>query len=138
MAYRARRPIDRVRRSGVAETNVVVYFGPRRHFVQYPLRGGGCQPGRRSVSQARAGGLGHPDELDAAFEGTCGNVRQGIPLMWRDRWWGMFNREPDHDMGVRRIALLGDAAHPPLQYMAQARSWRSRTVGARAACLPRQ
>lgn len=37
---------------------------------------------------------GTPDELDAAFAGTYELVRAGLPLMWRDRWWRMFDREP--------------------------------------------
>ena len=39
--------------------------------------------------------------------------------MWRDRWWRMFDRDPITTWVHGRIALLGDAAHPPLQYMAQ-------------------
>jgi 3-hydroxybenzoate 6-monooxygenase len=39
--------------------------------------------------------------------------------MWRDRWWRMFDRDPISTWVYGRIALLGDAAHPPLQYMAQ-------------------
>jgi salicylate hydroxylase len=39
--------------------------------------------------------------------------------MWRDRWWRMFDREPIDNWVHERIVLLGDAAHPPLQYMAQ-------------------
>ena len=44
---------------------------------------------------------------------------QGLPLMWRDKWWRMFDRDPIMNWVHGRIALLGDAAHPPLQYMAQ-------------------
>jgi len=62
---------------------------------------------------------GTPDELDAAFEGTCDEVQKGLPLMWRDRWWRMFDRDPIMNWLNGRVALLGDAAHPPLQYMAQ-------------------
>jgi 3-hydroxybenzoate 6-monooxygenase len=123
VAYRAAIPIDRARRSGVAETDIVVYIGPRCHFVQYPLRGGEMfnQVAVFESAKVRAGQEdgGTPDELDAAFEGTCGNVRQGIPLMWRDRWWAMVDRDPITTWVYGRIALLGDAAHPPLQYLAQ-------------------
>lgn len=123
VAYRAAIPIDKVRRNGVAETDVVVYIGPRCHFVQYPLRGGEIlnQVAVFESPRARAGQEdgGTPDELDAAFDGTCDTVRQGIPLMWRDRWWAMFDRDPITTWVHGRIALLGDAAHPPLQYLAQ-------------------
>ncbi|MDZ5447683.1 hypothetical protein U2F26_34105 [Micromonospora sp. 4G57] len=39
--------------------------------------------------------------------------------MWRDKWWRMYDRDPITTWVDGRIALLGDAAHPPLQYLAQ-------------------
>ena len=123
VAYRAALPIDQVLGNGIARTDVVVYIGPRCHFVQYPLRGGEMlnQVAVFQSPKARDGreDWGTPDELDAAFETTCENVRKGIPLMWRDRWWRMFDRDPIDHWVHGRVALLGDAAHPPLQYMAQ-------------------
>jgi len=62
---------------------------------------------------------GTPDELDPAFAGTCEQVQLGLPSMWRDRWWRMYDRDPIDQWVYGRVALLGDAAHPPLQYMAQ-------------------
>lgn len=123
VAYRAAVPIERVRDNGIAEKDVTVYVGPRCHFVQYALRGGDMfnQVAVFESPKALAGQAdwGTPDELDAAFEATCDTVRKGIPLMWRDRWWQMLDREPVETWVHGRIALLGDAAHPPLQYMAQ-------------------
>ena len=78
--------------------------------------GGGVRVGPAQGGHEDGGG---PDELDAAFAKTCENVRQGIPLMWRDRWWGMSDRDPVTRWVHGRVALLGDAAHPPLQYIAQ-------------------
>ncbi|HWG00735.1 MAG TPA: FAD-dependent monooxygenase, partial [Trebonia sp.] len=123
VAYRGAVPIDLVRRNNVSETDVVVYVGPRCHFVQYPLRGGEMfnQVAVFESPKARAGSpdWGTPDELDAAFARACPDVRAGLPLMWRDRWWRMFDRDPIPAWVHGRIALLGDAAHPPLQYIAQ-------------------
>jgi 3-hydroxybenzoate 6-monooxygenase len=123
VAYRGAVPIKRVRENNVAETDVVVYIGPRCHFVQYPLRGGEMfnQVAVFESGKARAGhdDWGTPDELDAAFAHTCENIQKGLPLMWRDRWWRMFDRDPITTWVHGRIALLGDAAHPPLQYIAQ-------------------
>jgi salicylate hydroxylase len=123
VSYRGAVPIDKVRQNNVSETDVVVYIGPRCHFVQYPLRGGEMfnQVAVFESPKARAGeeDWGTPDELDTAFAHTCGNVRRGLPLMWRDRWWRMFDRDPVSTWVYGRIALLGDAAHPPLQYIAQ-------------------
>lgn len=39
--------------------------------------------------------------------------------MWRDRWWRMYDREPIMNWLAGNVVLLGDSAHPPLQYMAQ-------------------
>ncbi|WP_193386486.1 FAD-dependent oxidoreductase [Streptomyces xiaopingdaonensis] len=123
VAYRAAVPIGEVRTHGVAEQDVTVHVGPRCHFVQYALRGGEMfnQVAVFESPKARAGkkDWGTPDELDAAFVGTCDTVRKGIPLMWRDRWWQMLDRDPVDTWIHGRVALLGDAAHPPLQYMAQ-------------------
>ncbi|WP_432102221.1 FAD-dependent oxidoreductase [Streptomyces sp. bgisy091] len=123
VAYRAAVPMEQVRDNGIHEKDVTVHVGPRCHFVQYALRGGDMfnQVAVFESPKALAGqeGWGTPDELDAAFEGTCETVRKGIPLMWRDRWWQMMDREPIETWVHGRIALLGDAAHPPLQYMAQ-------------------
>ena len=123
VAYRGAVPIEKVRENNISETDVVVYVGPRCHFVQYPLRGGEMfnQVAVFESARARAGeeDWGTPDELDAAFARTTENIQRGLPLMWRDRWWRMFDREPIETWVHGRIALLGDAAHPPLQYIAQ-------------------
>jgi salicylate hydroxylase len=123
VSYRGAVPIDMVRQNDVSETDVVVYVGPNFHFVQYPLRGGEMfnQVAVFESPKARAGeeDWGTPDELDTAFAGACENVRKGLPLMWRDRWWRMFDRDPIPTWVYGRVALLGDAAHPPLQYIAQ-------------------
>ncbi|WP_088319146.1 FAD-dependent monooxygenase [Kineosporia sp. R_H_3] len=123
VAYRAAVPFEQVRGNDVHDKDVVVYIGPRCHFVQYPLRGGEMlnQVAVFQSPKALAGqdDWGTPDELDAAFDGMCPQIQKGLPLMWRDRWWRMFDRDPIMSWVFGRIALLGDAAHPPLQYMAQ-------------------
>lgn len=123
VAYRGAVPISEVAGRDVSLTDVVVYVGPRRHFVQYPLRQGEMlnQVAVFESPKARAGleDWGTPDELDGAFAGSCPQITEGLPLMWRDRWWRMFDREPITTWVQGRLALTGDAAHPPLQYLAQ-------------------
>jgi 3-hydroxybenzoate 6-monooxygenase len=123
VAYRGAVPMEKVRENNVSESDVVVYVGPGCHFVQYPLRGGEMfnQVAVFESPKAKAGEAewGTPDELDAAFARATENVQKGLPLMWRDRWWRMFDRDPIMTWVYGRIALLGDAAHPPLQYIAQ-------------------
>jgi 3-hydroxybenzoate 6-monooxygenase len=123
VAYRGAVPMEKVRENNISASDVVVYVGPRCHFVQYPLRGGDMfnQVAVFESAKAKAGeeNWGTPDELDAAFARATENVQKGLPLMERDRCWRMFDRDPIMTWVFGRIALLGDAAHPPLQYIAQ-------------------
>ncbi|WP_232661966.1 FAD-dependent monooxygenase [Pseudonocardia sp. TRM90224] len=124
VAYRGTLPVaDTPDAPDVALRDVVIYIGPHCHFVQYPLRGGELlnQVAVFRSPRAVAGEAdwGTPDELDAAFAGTCELVRSGLPHLWRDRWWRMYDREPITTWVDRRLALVGDAAHPMLQYLAQ-------------------
>ncbi|WP_328396223.1 FAD-dependent oxidoreductase [Nocardia sp. NBC_00416] len=122
VAYRGTVPMTEVN-GPVDLSEVVVYVGPRCHFVHYGLRGGDLlnQVAVFESPKAIAGldDWGTPDELDTAFTATCDFVQQRLPHMWRDKWWRMYDRDPIDTWVDGRIALLGDAAHPPLQYMAQ-------------------
>lgn len=123
VAYRAATPIEDVRGNELHEKDVVVYVGPGRHFVQYALRGGemfnqvAVFLSRKALAEEEDWGT--PDEMDAAFEGSTDAVIAGLEHMWRDRWWRMYDREPLDNWVQGRIALTGDSAHAPLQYMAQ-------------------
>ncbi|NEA25980.1 NAD(P)-binding protein [Actinomadura bangladeshensis] len=123
VAYRGTVPTSSGRAAAVDLSEVVVYVGPGCHFVHYGLRGGELlnQVAVFESPKARAGeqDWGTPDELDAAFERTCDFVREGLPHMWRDKWWRMYDRDPIMTWVDGSIALLGDSAHPPLQYIAQ-------------------
>lgn len=123
VAYRGTVPIAETANRPIDLSEVVVYVGPRCHFVHYGLRGGEMlnQVAVFESPKALAGeeDWGTPDELEAAFTGTCDEVQVGLPHMWRDKWWRMYDRDPIMTWVHGRIALLGDAAHPPLQYMAQ-------------------
>ncbi|NEC66688.1 FAD-dependent oxidoreductase [Streptomyces sp. SID9727] len=123
VAYRGTVPAERPRVRSADLGEVGVYVGPRCHFVHYGLRGGELlnQVAVFESPKALAGqeDWGTPDELDAAFARTCDFVRDGLPFMWREKWWRMFDREPLLNWVQGRIALLGDSAHPPLQYIAQ-------------------
>ncbi|MFE2936288.1 FAD-dependent monooxygenase [Streptomyces sp. NPDC059278] len=123
VAYRGTVPAELPRVRSLDLSEVVVHVGPACHFVHYGLRGGELlnQVAVFESPKALAGqeDWGTPDELDAAFAETCAFVRDGLPFMWRDKWWRMFDREPLMNWVHGRIALLGDSAHPPLQYIAQ-------------------
>ncbi len=123
VAYRGTVPAELPRVQSVDLSEVVVYVGPACHFVHYGLRGGELlnQVAVFESPKALAGqeDWGTPDELDTAFAKAGGLVQDGLPFMWRDKWWRMFDRDPIMNWVHGRIALLGDSAHPPLQYISQ-------------------
>jgi 2-polyprenyl-6-methoxyphenol hydroxylase-like FAD-dependent oxidoreductase len=103
--------------------NVVMWVGPEMHFVQYPVRRGELY-NQVAVFRSRryrpdSDAWGTPDELDAHYAQTCAYVRDCVRLMGRDKRWPMYDRDPIARWTRNRITLLGDAAHPMLQYIAQ-------------------
>ena len=104
----------------------IIWIGPGKHLVQYPIRRGELYNQVavfRSRSYSGEAELtdrwGTPAELDQAFAASCGPVRTGVALVSRDRRWVMYDREPLDNWSTGRITLLGDAAHPMVQYLAQ-------------------
>ncbi|WP_448627810.1 FAD-dependent oxidoreductase [Geodermatophilus sp. URMC 64] len=124
VAYRGTVPFAQAA-AHVDPGDVTVFIGPHLHCVQYALRAGEMA---NTVAVFRSPGhlanpadpdWGGPEELDEVFAGTCAAVQDALPLLWRDRRWQMYDREPIRQWVDGRLALLGDAAHPMLQYLAQ-------------------
>jgi salicylate hydroxylase len=104
----------------------IVWIGPNRHLVQYPIRGGQLynqvavfRSERYRPGADRDGDWGTPDELDHHFGSACAQVQSSVTLLKRERRWPMYDREPIDNWTTGPITLLGDAAHPMLQYLAQ-------------------
>ncbi|WTX00805.1 FAD-dependent oxidoreductase (plasmid) [Streptomycetaceae bacterium NBC_01309] len=102
---------------------VVAWIGPGLHLVEYPLRGKQIynqvavfKSDRYTAGESE---WGTPDELDERFAAMCDRVRAGAGRLWRDRRWVMYDRAPAGNWVSGNVALLGDAAHPVLQYLAQ-------------------
>ncbi|GAB2703858.1 FAD-dependent monooxygenase [Nocardia thraciensis] len=121
VAYRGTMPVDTGAGSHLDE--VVGWIGPRCHLVQYPLRQhemlNTVAVFRSPGFDAGAADWGGPAELDQAFENCCAPVQSALRALWRDRWWPMSDREPIATWNRDRLLLVGDAAHPMLQYLAQ-------------------
>jgi 2-polyprenyl-6-methoxyphenol hydroxylase-like FAD-dependent oxidoreductase len=122
VAYRGTIPMAQMS-SHAGLDNVVMWVGPEMHFVQYPVRRGELYNQvavfRSRRYRADSDDWGSPDELDAHYAQTCADVRDGVKLMGRDKRWPMYDRVPIARWTRNRITLLGDAAHPMLQYLAQ-------------------
>jgi salicylate hydroxylase len=122
VAYRGAVPMAQVERHADL-SDVVVWIGPAMHLVQYPLRSGEMYNQvavfRSAAWERGEADWGTPEELDAVFSPASEHVRESTRLLGRDHRWPMFDREPIDTWVQGRIALLGDAAHPMLQYLAQ-------------------
>jgi len=101
----------------------VLWAGPHCHLVHYPLRGGkqyNLVVTFHSRQQEEWGVKdGSKEEVLSYFEGIHPRPRQMLdkPTSWRR--WSTADREPVEKWGTDRITLVGDAAHPVAQYMAQ-------------------
>ena len=100
-----------------------IWVGPNCHLVHYPLRGGeqynvvvtfhSRQAEEWSVKE------GSREEVQSYFEGICPRARQLIDLPNSWKRWATADRDPIAQWTYGNATLLGDAAHPTLQYLAQ-------------------
>ncbi|ENV33727.1 3-hydroxybenzoate 6-monooxygenase [Acinetobacter gerneri] len=100
-----------------------IWVGPNCHLVHYPLRGGkeyNVVVTFHSREKEQWGVKdGSKEEVLSYFQGICPKARQLIELPKSWRRWATADREPIEQWTYGRITLLGDAAHPTTQYMAQ-------------------
>ncbi|WP_284978658.1 FAD-dependent oxidoreductase [Arthrobacter sp. fls2-241-R2A-200] len=122
VAYRGTVPITPETPAADLE-DVIVYLGPNCHLVQYPLRKGqllNTVAVFKSPSFERGeeqyGGV---DELQAAYKDCIPAVQEALKNLATGIRWPMYDRNPIDSWVSGRMALIGDAAHPMLQYLAQ-------------------
>ncbi|MBL0090636.1 MAG: 3-hydroxybenzoate 6-monooxygenase [Ideonella sp.] len=100
-----------------------IWVGPNCHLVHYPLRGGeqyNVVVTFHSRKQEEWGVTeGSKEEVQSYFQGICPKARQLIDLPKSWKRWATADREPIGQWSFGRTTLLGDAAHPTTQYMAQ-------------------
>lgn len=125
IAYRAVLPIEQVEER-FRHNAMILWAGPRNHLVQYPLRGGKLfnlvavfHSDRYVEGWNREG---DPEELAQRFSGNCEVVRTLLSKVETWRMWVLCDRDPIKDWSAGRATLVGDAAHPMLQYLAQGAS----------------
>jgi 2-polyprenyl-6-methoxyphenol hydroxylase-like FAD-dependent oxidoreductase len=103
--------------------DVVLWAGPRTHFVHYPLRRGELYNLVAVFHSDRYeegwNTEADPSELWQHFEGQRPEVLRLLERIETWRMWVLCDREPVKNWSKGRVTLLGDAAHPMLQYLAQ-------------------
>ena len=100
-----------------------IWVGPNCHLVHYPLRGGeeyNVVVTFHSREQEEWGVKdGSKEEVLSYFQNICPKARQLIELPKSWKRWATADRDPIDQWTYGRMTLLGDAAHPTTQYMAQ-------------------
>jgi len=100
-----------------------IWVGPSCHLVHYPLRGGEqynvVVTFHSRETEAWSVREGSREEVQSYFGGICPRARQLIDLPKEWKRWATADREPIAQWNYGRVTLLGDAAHPTLQYLAQ-------------------
>lgn len=117
-AWRTLVPSDGIK----AAAEVTLHLGRGRHAVHYPVAGGR----ETNLVLVRAAGEpregwsreGEPRLLSSHLDGAAPALRNLAAGAGRWQVWSLFDRPPAA-MAQGRIALLGDAAHPVLPFLAQ-------------------
>jgi salicylate hydroxylase len=137
-AWRAIVPRDALS-GAVAGERTGLWLGAGRHVVHYPIRGGrdlnvvAIVPERQGDEDW--GRLGEPAVLRAHFRDATPALRDLLALP--DSWlvWSLAERAVAHPVARGRIALLGDAAHPVLPFLAQGAALAIEDAAVLARCL---
>jgi salicylate hydroxylase len=102
---------------------MIVWCGEKTHLVHYPLRRGELfnlvVVFHSDRYEEGWDTYGDPTELHARFVDKCEPVRTLLTKVNAWKMWVLCDRPPIKDWSKGRITLLGDAAHPMLQYLAQ-------------------
>jgi salicylate hydroxylase len=134
----ARRVPDRL-----GEPEITLRLGAKAHLVHYPLRSGAVVNLVATIESAwrdQKGddpwdGAADRTSLDRAFADWAPEARALIGAAAEWRAWPLYDRAPVGSFGSGRVALMGDAAHPMLPFLAQGAAQAIEDAGALADCL---
>jgi salicylate hydroxylase len=122
IAWRALLPRSEVP-APFADPEVGLWLGPHAHLVHYPVRGGKdlnivavVEGGSAKQGWSRRA---EPDLLLPSFQRWARPAKTLLQAVETWRCWSLFQLKPLPRWTDGRMALLGDAAHPVLPYLAQ-------------------
>ncbi len=102
---------------------MILWGGEKTHLVHYPLRRGELfnlvVVFHSDRYEEGWDTYGDPTELQSRFAEKCEPVRTLLQKVNAWKMWVLCDRPPIRNWTRGRVTLLGDAAHPMLQYLAQ-------------------
>ena len=123
VAFRGAAPIDLSTAAAHQRDDVRLWIGPNVHLMQYPVRSGTMYNQVavfRTLRKATGReGWGNSDELLERFSPMCEEVRSTVAAHTEAKAYPNFDKEPLSTFVAGRAVLIGDAAHPMLQYLGQ-------------------
>jgi 2-polyprenyl-6-methoxyphenol hydroxylase-like FAD-dependent oxidoreductase len=103
--------------------DVLLWGGEKTHLVHYPLRRGELfnlvAVFHSDKYDEGWNTFGDTAELNERFAQAVPQVRELLGKIETWKMWVLCDREPVKNWSHGRVTLLGDAAHPMLQYLAQ-------------------
>ncbi len=122
VAHRTIVPMSTVT-ADVHREEVVLWAGPGFHIVHYPLRHGTLfnivAVFRTSTYSERGEVAAYRAELQKTYRDAHPSMQALLAMMDLERRWAISDRDPIRNWSDGRVTLLGDAAHPTLQSLAQ-------------------
>lgn len=105
------------------DDDVTLWGGEKTHLVTYPLRRGELfnlvAVFHSNKYDEGWNTFGDTAELGERFAHAVPHVKELLGKIETWKMWVLCDREPVKNWTDRRVTLLGDAAHPMLQYLAQ-------------------
>jgi len=103
--------------------DVLLWGGEKTHLVHYPLRRGELfnlvAVFHSNKYDEGWNTFGDTAELNERFSQAVPQVKELLGKIQTWKMWVLCDREPVKNWSKGRVTLLGDAAHPMLQYLAQ-------------------
>lgn len=124
-----------------AEAKVILWLGPDRHFVCYPVSGGTMVNFVATVPAGTGDPVeswstqGRVEDVMAAYAGWNKDLTAVIAAADSVSLWALHDRDPIDRWSSDRLTLVGDSAHPALPFLGQGANQAIEDAVVLAGCL---